>query len=96
MNKFLIFLAISLSCFAGELKVITTPAKPYNGNATTSVIKDSSGKTIATTKTTNNPIYAGGGTTTVVKDSSGKTSSIINVTPVKTPSGGQVVKVRKP
>lgn len=94
--KTLVYLLFAATVFAGDLKITTLPAKPYNGNVTTSVIKDSSGKTIATTKTTSNPVYAGGGTTTVVKDYSGKTSSIINVTPVKTPGGGQILKARKP
>lgn len=96
MNKFLVFLAISFSCFAGELKVITTPAKSYTGATSTSVIKNSAGKTVATATTVNRPNYSGGGTVTTVKNSTGKVSSVVTTVKNKIPGGGEISTVKKP
>ena len=94
--KTLFFLLLSLSCLAGDLKVTTTPAKPYTGASSTSVIKNSAGKTVATAKTVNRPNYAGGGTVTTVKDSLGKVSSVVTTVKNKVPGGGEISTVKKP
>ena len=94
--KFFLFLLFSLSCFAGELKVITTPTKPYTGASSTSVIKNSAGKTVATATTVARPNYAGGGTVTTIKDSSGKVSSVVTTVKNKIPGGGEISTVKKP
>lgn len=94
--KFFLFFLFSLSCFAGELKVITTPAKLYTGATSTSVIKNSAGKTVATATTVNRPNYSGGGTVTTVKDSTGKVSSVVTTVKNKIPGGGEISTVKKP
>lgn len=94
MKTFLFFL-FSLSCFAGELKVVTTPSKPYTGATSTSVIKNSVGKTVATATTVKRPSYAGGGTVTTVKDSTGKVSSVVVTVKNKIPGGGEVSTIKK-
>lgn len=94
--KILFFLLFSLSCLAGDLKVTTTPAKSYTGASSTSVIKNSAGKTVATATTVVRPNYAGGGTVTTVKDSSGKVSSVVTTVKNKIPGGGEVSTVKKP
>ncbi len=93
--KVILFFLFSLSCFAGELKVTTTPAKPYTGASSTSVIKNSAGKTVATATTVNRPNYAGGGTVTTIKDSSGKVSSVVTTVRNKIPGGGEISIVKK-
>lgn len=92
--KIFLFLFFPLFCHAGELKVITTPAKPYTGASSTSVIKNSAGKTIATATTVNRPNYSGGGTVTTVKDSSGKVSSVVATAKNKV-NGVKVSTVKK-
>jgi hypothetical protein len=94
--KTLLWFLFSFSCFAGELKVITTPSKPYTGAASTSVIKNSAGKTVATATTVNRPNYSGGGTVTTVKDSTGKISSVVTTVKNKIPGGGEISTVKKP
>lgn len=93
--KTFFFLLFSLFCQAGELKVVTTPAKPYTGATSTSVIKDSAGKTVATATTVKRPSYAGGGTVTTVKDSTGKVSSVVTTVKNKVPGGGEVLSAKK-
>lgn len=94
MRTFL-FLFLSLFCSAEDLKVITVPAKPWTGAVSTSVIKDSNGKTVATATTVARPNYSGGGTITTVKDSSGKVSSVVTTVKNKVPGGGKVSSVKK-
>lgn len=93
MIKVLMFLAASIFCFGGDLKVTTTPSKPYTGATSTSVVKNSTGKTVATAKTVNRPNYAGGGTATTVKDSAGKVSSVVTTIKNKVPGGGEISTV---
>lgn len=95
MRTFL-FLLFSFFCHAEDLKIITVPAKPYTGAVSTSVIKDSSGKTVATATTVARPNYSGGGTVTTVKDSSGKVSSVITTVKNKAPGGADILIVKKP
>lgn len=93
--KTFLFLFFPIFCQAGELKVITTPAKPYTGATSTSVIKNSAGKTIVTATTVNRPNYSGGGTVTTVKDSTGKVSSVVTTVKNKIPGGGEISTVKK-
>ncbi len=95
INKFFVFLVLCFSCFAGDLKVITTPSKTYTGATSTSVIKNSAGKTVATATTVNRPSYSGGGTVTTVKDSTGKISSIVTTVKNKIPGSGEISTVKK-
>ncbi len=91
--KFLLTFLFAVSAYAGDLKIVTTPAKSYTGSISTSIIKDGA-KTIATAKTVARPIYAGGGTVTTVKEVQGKTFTVITV-PSKLPGGGNISTVKK-
>ena len=94
MRTFL-FLLFSFFCHAEDLKIITTPRPIYMGGGSTSVVKNSTGKTVATATTVARPNYSGGGTVTTVKDSSGKVSSVITTVKNKAPGGADISILKK-
>lgn len=93
MKKFLLTFIFAAPVFAGDLKVITTPSKSYEGSISTSVIKDGN-KVVATGVTVARPSYAGGGTVTTIKEVKGKTFTITSVLN-KVPGGGKISTVKK-
>ncbi len=93
MKKILLVFLFAVTAFAGDLKVVTTPAKSYTGAISTSVIKDGN-KVVATATTIARPVYAGGGTITTVKEVKGKTFTVTTVLN-KNPGGGKVSTVKK-
>ena len=74
MKTFSALFVFTAAAFAGDT-ITTVPRPAYLGGGSTSVVKDSSGKTTATATTIERPKYLGGGSVTTVKATTGKTTA---------------------
>lgn len=90
--KILLFLLLfSAQLFAAD-KIIVTPQPRYMGGGSKVVVKDSSGKTVATGKTVERPKFAGGGTVTTITPVHGKKTTVVEAPKPKYAGGGSEIK----
>ena len=82
---------LSASIFAAD-KIIVTPQPKYTGGGSKVVVKDSSGKTVATGKVAERPKYLGGGTVTTITPVNGKKTTVVEVPKPKFLGGGSEIK----
>ena len=97
MKALLVLQLLVCACFADDT-ITTVPRPAYLGGGSTSMVKDSSGKTTVTATTIERPKYLGGGSVTTVKDATGKTTAAAVTTPKPAYLGGgtkSAVKTKK-
>lgn len=89
LPTFLFLLATSI--FAAD-KITIVPTPKYLGGGSKVVVKDSSGKTVATGKTVERPKFAGGGTVTTITPVHGKKTTVVETPKPKYTGGGSEIK----
>lgn len=90
LTTFLLLL-LSASIFAAD-KITITPNPSYTGGGSKAVVKDSSGKVVATGKSQERPKYLGGGTVTTITPVGGKKETFVEVKKPKFLGGGSEIK----
>jgi ABC-type Fe3+-hydroxamate transport system substrate-binding protein len=91
MKALLFLLLFSAQLFAAD-KITIVPTPKYLGGGSKVVVKDSSGKTVATGKTVERPVYLGGGSITTITPVDGKKTTVIETQKPKFLGGGSEVK----
>ena len=89
LATFLFLLASTI--FAAD-KIIVTPQPKFMGGGSKVVVKDSSGKVVATGKTVERPKYAGGGTVTTITPDDSKKTTVVETPKPKYAGGGLEIK----
>ena len=89
LATFLFLLASTI--FAAD-KIIVTPQPKFMGGGSKVVVKDSSGKVVATGKSQERPKYLGGGTVTTITPVGGKKETFVEVKKPKFLGGGSEIK----